>query len=194
MVDLHRQVSVFAENGEGFSGDAWVDRLAPNGSSQRFAVEMLTIPGNTTWTLDRLEIPFANEDPAGWYEVRCSLGDLDEQHVIAADTLEFWKQPGTPVREMAEAAIPDSPLLVSVAPNPFNDRVTVTVTVPRPTRLTTTLVDLLGRDVLAPEVRTVRSGASRFTLSLADRASGIYWFVVRDAAGHEAWSKLVLVR
>ncbi|MBD3166579.1 T9SS type A sorting domain-containing protein, partial [bacterium] len=107
--------------------------------------------------------------------------DAIEEHRNAAPERDHSPQPGA--------------FAVSSAhPNPFNDAVQLSVTLPSPSTLDLRLYDALGREVETLHTGTSPAGIRQFTWQPTNRPSGIYFVRAGFGNGTSTVRKLVYVR
>lgn len=95
--------------------------------------------------------------------------------------------------EPSPGNIPDSPLLVSAFPNPFNSSVRIQVQFIPSSVTTITVFDLLGRQVLSRDIHSVSGNSATVSLSGKSLASGTYNLVVTSGS-QKAAKKVVLLK
>ncbi|MEL7170445.1 MAG: T9SS type A sorting domain-containing protein, partial [Bacteroidota bacterium] len=90
-------------------------------------------------------------------------------------------------RPVAEepAAVPSSPLVLEVYPNPTAGRTTLAYTLPESGRATLAVYDVLGRRVAVVTDATQAAGAHTAQLDMQRLASGIYVAVLATEAGQQ---------
>jgi len=78
-------------------------------------------------------------------------------------------------------------------PNPFNPSTTIAFELPRASKVTVEIYDLLGALVERAELGTLNAGRHSYNFAADDLASGIYLYRLR-AGGYSAIRKMALVR
>jgi hypothetical protein len=92
----------------------------------------------------------------------------------------------------------DTPLAVSVSPNPFNPTTTISITVPQRSHVTLSIYDVAGRRVNTLVDRTIERGVERIVWHGRDTSgnpvgTGVYFYRVR-AGGIVSAGKLLLLK
>jgi hypothetical protein len=112
------------------------------------------------------------------------------RHGIGPDTIIIHPDAIAP---NSIAALPASPQLVGLYPNPFNPATTVSYSLPSPSAVTFSVYDVLGREVQHVALDRVDAGSHRLTLDLSAFSSGVYFISMR-AANHIQTAKAVLMK
>lgn len=95
----------------------------------------------------------------------------------------------TPVENLRHAY---ATLAVSVHPNPLEDRRgTVNITLPHPSMVHVTLIDLLGRSMALPAPGFLNAGTHHLPLDVSSLSAGTY--LVRVEAGHASGAHAVII-
>ncbi|HTY01943.1 MAG TPA: T9SS type A sorting domain-containing protein, partial [Bacteroidota bacterium] len=82
---------------------------------------------------------------------------------------------------------------LNVYPNPFNPSTTIDYDLPKASRITIVIYNLLGEEVARPVDRFDYSGRHSVTWSPENAASGVY--ICRlESSGHEETAKLILMK
>jgi len=97
------------------------------------------------------------------------------------------------VEDTDQSLIPDEFSIISINPNPFNSMTTITYTLPTKTRISLSVYDLYGREVVSLIDGDVRIGRHSIVLNSEGLASGIY-FVRLVIPGRTVSRKILLVR
>jgi len=98
-----------------------------------------------------------------------------------------------PVLERPRPARPLAPTLGAPWPNPFNPTARVEYELPRPSAISLTVHDLLGRRVAVLAEGLRAAGRHEAVIDGSRLASGLY-FVTLEAAGQVETRKVLLVR
>ncbi len=192
--------------GSEITGDLWAMATLPNGSTYgpAFLDEDITLPASGSVQMTMQQFVPAGA-PAGSYSYTVSFGSFPNG-AVARDEFMFTKiatlANGPAVTDwdvrlidtfIADASQPESPLLVSAYPNPFNAATTITVQLQSASELTVRVYDLLGRQVRELAHGPYGSGQHQFTVDGSNLASGVYF--LRATAGTETeMRKLVLMK
>jgi hypothetical protein len=91
------------------------------------------------------------------------------------------------------AALPVTPRLVSLYPNPFNPTTTVHFELPQAAAVTFTVHDVLGREVQSVTLDRQSAGAHSLALDLGREASGVY-FIGLHSGNRVQTAKAVLMK
>jgi Neuraminidase (sialidase) len=73
------------------------------------------------------------------------------------------------------AQLPNSLMLVSPYPNPFNGKTTIVFEIPERTLVRLSVLDLLGREVRVLANQVVEAGVHRFIMDAAGLSTGVYY-------------------
>ncbi len=109
------------------------------------------------------------------------------RHGIGPDSFSFTA-PQPPV-----AALPASPRLVSLYPNPFNPTTTVEYSLPQTATVTFTVHDISGREVARVVREQMKAGEHSESFDLSRAASGVY-FIGMQAGAFAQTAKAVLLK
>jgi len=83
--------------------------------------------------------------------------------------------------------------VVQVFPNPSNGNFTIEYTLPRPTEVTTQVLDMLGRTISIKKNSAQEVGTHHQTFNLSNEMPGTYWLVVKTNQGNKI-SKVLIGR
>jgi hypothetical protein len=95
---------------------------------------------------------------------------------------------------VVEAALPRQFSVTSAWPNPFNDRVTVRLSLPRSSSIRLAVYNLLGQRVMYQALNRVPAGWETVSLDLSGLASGTYILRAEQEAGTSVARRITLVR
>jgi hypothetical protein len=91
------------------------------------------------------------------------------------------------------AALPQSPRLIGLYPNPFNPTTTVEYALPQTATVTFTVHDVLGREVERVVRAHMSAGEHREAFDLSKAASGVY-FIGMQSGSHVETAKAMLLK
>ncbi len=125
-----------------------------------------------------------NFDPADW---------------IASGEIEFVdsqpaSSPGDAIEPVTGVALPDSFILESAYPNPFNSSTTIKVILPIASELQLTVSNIAGQQVAVLADGAVNSGHHSFTFDASDLASGVYFVHAFTPGELNEIQKILLIR
>ncbi len=108
----------------------------------------------------------------------------------------FWAQAidfVTSVEEISTGVIPREFRLEQNYPNPFNPATTIQFALPKQSKVTLKLYDLLGREISTLVNEELQVGKYKFTFEANDLPSGIYFYQLRTE-GFVDTKKLTLLK
>jgi Secretion system C-terminal sorting domain len=154
--------------------DLWATVTGPYGIEHVAGlIPAVLVPGDAFSATSEIHID--GSDFPGEYKLEISIGDSDNDLVMGRGTLFIQHQQMT-IPSDDQDAISSNGLQVSVTPNPFNTRTTISVTLPEATKLSVKVYNPLGRVVATlVEGQSAGAGVNRYTLDGSTLASGIYF-------------------
>ena len=122
---------------------------------------------------------------------------VDEEYIYLSNVfhihiLEYT--PGEGVGDFVQGTLPDAWRIMSVYPNPFNPVLNAVISLPQPTNLRVTLVDVLGREVGVLTDRFQPAGYQHVTFDGTGLSSGIYFLRVNAPGAMDEMRKVILLR
>ncbi len=108
-------------------------------------------------------------------------------------TVRVYKETGATGVEATEASIPSYFQLLQNYPNPFNPTTAITYDIAKPSHVTLTVYDILGRQVVTLVNAAKSPGHYQVTFDGARLPSGVYFYRLQ-AGNYSATKKLMLVK
>lgn len=190
------QASHDPDMGQEVSYLAWVRMQMTDPANGIDIDTSMTIPGlmDTVLTLalpDSLDLPGWNVHP----ELTWSISAVSGGDTTQANQTWSLYLPTNPVSGVAEdnSGLPKRFAISKVYPNPFNPSVNIKIAVPKSSRVTATVYNVLGRRVATLANTRMRPGTHALHW-VAHDPSGVYFLRVKNDQGWSAVRRLTLMK
>ena len=122
-----------------------------------------------------------------------SIVSNTDPNVTANGVLELTVQAPTDVWEGIDGALPSQIALAQNYPNPFNPSTTIAFSLPSSSKVTLSIINILGRTVDQIDMGTLSAGAHLFDYNASALASGMYFYRIQTDMGSET-RKMTLLK
>ncbi|MDP8206032.1 MAG: T9SS type A sorting domain-containing protein [Candidatus Electryonea clarkiae] len=190
LIELVWESSVDPDPGEDVAYD-----LAITVTFEDNSEEELNFTGSTD-TVFSIDIPseLGIESWSGELNVEWLVEAVSERHRIESDsTFNFTLESNVGVSEGKKVALPRK-FGIATYPNPFNPNLSVVISLPIPSDLKITVLDILGREIALLADGHYTAGHRKYTFNAENLSSGIYLVHASVPGKMNEVRKVVLIR